>query len=161
MPPFVIEPLSNHDRANFSCGVESLDAYFRKQVTQDMRRRVTSCFVAVDDEGKRLAGYYTLSAGGVVLTDLPEAQKKRLPLYPLVPVARLGRLVVDKNYQGQKLGAALLWDAFERASHVELLAFALIVDAKDAKAKAFYERFGFFSFGSTPPQLMLPLKKGQ
>jgi len=47
----------------------------------------------------------------------------------LVPVARLGHLAVDKNYQGQKLGAALLWDAFERASRAELMAFALIVDA--------------------------------
>ena len=159
MPSFVIELLSSHDRTGFSCGVEALDNYFKKQVTQDMRRRISACYVAVDDDSKCLAGYYTLAAGAVALSDLPEAIVKRLPRYPSVPVARLGRLAVDRNYQGQKLGAALLWDAYDRAARAELMTYALIVDAKDDKAKAFYEYFGFFSFGSLPLQLMLPLKK--
>jgi hypothetical protein len=77
-------------------------------VTQDVRRRATACYVAADAATSRIAGYYTLAAGGVLLSDLPDALTKRLPRYPSVPVARLGRLAVDAAYRGRKLGAALL-----------------------------------------------------
>ncbi len=63
--PFLIEALGpSHDRASFSCGVEALDQYFQKQVTQDVRRRVTACFVATEASGAKVAGYYTLAAAG-------------------------------------------------------------------------------------------------
>ena len=155
---FRIEPLSStHNRQAFSCGTEALDQYIKKQAGQDVRRRAAACFVAVDQEGGALAGYYTLSAGGVPLPDLPDELTKRLPRYPLVPVARLGRLAVDKAYQGQKLGAALLWDAATRAARSEVMAFALIVDAKDEKAEDFYLHHGFILL--QPRLLMLPLAR--
>jgi GNAT superfamily N-acetyltransferase len=156
--PFRIEPLGpGHDRAGFASGVEALDRYLRKQATQDVRRRVTACYVAVEATGTRIAGYYTLAAGGVLLTDLPESLAKRLPRYPSVPVARLGRLAVDQAYRGRKLGSALLWDAGMRALRSEIAAFALVVDAKDEQAEAFYQHHGFVAFGGRPRQLVLPL----
>jgi len=157
MPQFLIEALAAHDRVGFSCGVEPLDRYFREQVTQDMRRRVTSCFVAIDEENARVAGYYTLASGAIALSDLPAQIGKRLPRYPSVPVARLGRLAVHQDYRGLKLGAALLWDAAMRASRSELMAFALVVDAKDDQAEAFYVHHGFIPLGSR--RLVLPFGK--
>ena len=105
-----------HDRERFACGVEALDVYFARQVTQDVRRRASACYVAVEAKTGKVAGYYTLAAGGVPLTDLPEALSKRLPRYPSVPVARVGRLAVDKAFHGNKLGGALLADAAIRAT---------------------------------------------
>ncbi len=104
-----------------------------------------------------VAGYYTLAAAGVPLAHMPKPLVKRLPRYPSVPVGRLGRLAIDKNYRGRKLGAALLWDAVMRAVRSEVAVFALIVDAKDEQAEAFYRHHGFVTFGSLPRQLVLPL----
>lgn len=155
---FRIEVLgTGHDRAGFSSDTEALDRYFREQVTQDVRRRAAACYVAVDSTEGTIAGYYTLAAGGVPLTDLPPTLAKRLPRYPSVPVARLGRLAVDRRYRGRKLGGALLWDAAQRAVRSEVAMFALIVDAKDDAAEAFYRHHGFVAFGSLPRQLVLPL----
>jgi ribosomal protein S18 acetylase RimI-like enzyme len=156
--PFPVEILGQqHDRKAFSSGVAALDRYFREQVTQDVRRRVTACYVAVDAATAKTAGYYTLAASGIPLIDMPEALVKRLPRYPMVPVARLGRLAVDAAYQGRKIGAMLLWDAAIRAVRSEVAVFALVVDAKDERAEAFYRHHGFALFGSLPRQLILSL----
>lgn len=156
---FRVEVLgSQHDRAAFSCGTEALDRYFATQASQDVRRRASACYVAVEVLGSRVAGYYTLAAGGVPLTDLPEHLTKRLPRYPSVPVARIGRLAVDKAFQGRRLGGALLADAATRAARSELAVFALVVDAKDDAAVAFYRHHGFQSFGGMARQLVASLK---
>lgn len=156
--PFPVEVLGpHHDRKTFSCGVPALDRYFREQVTQDVRRRATACYVAVETATGKIAGYYTLAASGVPLAEMPEALAKRLPRYPSVPVARLGRLAVDAVYRGRQLGAMLLWDAAMRATRSEVVVFALAVDAKDDQAEAFYRHHGFVAFGSLPRQLIYPL----
>jgi ribosomal protein S18 acetylase RimI-like enzyme len=158
--PFLIEVLGpGHDRAGFSGGVDALDRYFREQVTQDVRRRVTVCYVALARDKAKVAGYYTLAAGGVALAELPEELARKLPRYPSVPVARLGRLAVDRSYRGRRLGSGLLWDAGLRALRSELAVFALVVDAKDEQAADFYRHHGFVAFASRPRQFVLPLAK--
>lgn len=158
---FRVEVLAaGHDRSGFACGVEALDGYFQRQASQDMRRRVSASYVALEEAASKIAGYYTLAAGGVLLSDLAETLSKRLPRYPSVPVAWVGRLAIDKGFQGQKLGAALLADAATRAARSELAVYALVVDAKDAAAEAFYRHHGFVAFGSKPRQFMMPLSKG-
>jgi GNAT superfamily N-acetyltransferase len=155
---FPIEVLApHHVREKFCSGVEPLDRYFHQVVTQDVRRRASSCYVAIDPETGRVAGYYTLSAGGVPLTDLPQALARKLPRYPYVPVARLGRLAVDLGYRGRQLGAALLWDGALRATRSEVSVFALLVDAKDVQAEAFYLHHGFSNLHGKTRQLVLPL----
>ncbi len=157
--PFRLEVLgSGHDRNSFSCGVEVLDQYLARQASQDIRRRVSACYVAVEIRSGKIAGYYTLAAGGVPLTDLPEALSKKLPRYPSVPVARIGRLAVDQAFHGKKLGGALLADAALRATRSEVAVFALVVDAKDDTAEAFYRHHGFEVFGSQTKQLIVSLK---
>ena len=160
MSRFRIETLSSaHDRTGFQSGVEPLDRYLREQAGQDVRRRITACYVALDGETPTItiAGYYTLAAWSVPLADVPEALAKKLPRYHAVPVARLGRLAVNTHYRGQRLGAALLWDALTRAIRSEVAVFALVVDAKDAQAAAFYRHHGFIEFEGLSDQLILPL----
>jgi GNAT superfamily N-acetyltransferase len=148
---------AQHERTRFTCGVAALDGYFRTQATQDARRRASACYVAVQDETNAVAGYYTLAAAGVPLTDLPESLSKRLPRYPSIPVARVGRLAIDLSFQGRKLGAALLADAALRALRSEVAVFALVVAAKDDSAVAFYQHHGFEMYGGQPKQLIVPL----
>ena len=155
---FRIEALApKHDRAGFACGSDPLDKYLREQASQDMRRRTSACYVAIDEATNAIAGYYTLAAGSVPLTDLAEAMAKKLPRYPLVPVARVGRLAVSVAFQKRQLGAALLWDAGLRAMQSGMGVFALVVDAKDETAAAFYKHHGFVSFSSNPLTFVLPI----
>jgi ribosomal protein S18 acetylase RimI-like enzyme len=159
--PFAIELLDDaqHDRAAFSCGVEPLDLYFRKQVGQDMRRRATVCYVAREIATNAIAGYYTLAAASVLLSGIPPNLAKKLPRYPDVPVARLGRLAVGRGFRRIKLGGALLWDAIERARRSEIAVYGVVVDAKDDEAVAFYEHHGFVMLSAEARQLILPLGK--
>ena len=149
---------AGHAREGFACGVDALDAYFAQQVTQDVRRRASACYVAVDASTSTVAGYYTLAASGVLLSDLSEPLRKRLPRYPSVPVARVGRLAVGRAFQGQKLGGALLADAVIRAARSEVAVFALVVDAKDDAAEAFYRHHGLERFGAAARQLIVSIK---
>jgi len=99
------------------------------------------------------------SGSGRTLAELPAALAKRLPRYPSVPVGRLGRLAVDQAYRGRKFGAALLWDAVQRSLRSEIAVVALVANAKDDQAEAFYRHHGLVPFGSQPRQLVLPLTK--
>ena len=154
---FTFEPLSaTRDRAGFSCGVPALDRYFRELATQDIRRRVSNCFVAVDVAGK-VAGYYTFAATSLPLAELSPEQAKRLPRYPSFPACLVGRLAVDREFRGRGLGGLLIVDAITRAMRAEPAIFALIVDAKDEIAVGFYEHLGFHRFASRPMTLFLPI----
>ena len=155
---FRIEALApRHERSAFDCGVEPLNRYFHQQVSQDIRRRVTACFVAVAEGSGEIAGYYTLASASVALAELPEDVAKKLPRYPTVPAVRMGRLAIARAFAGQGLGATLLADALARSLRAEIPAFALIVDAKDEQAAAFYRHHGFLALQSDPLTLFLPL----
>ena len=155
---FVFVPLDPkaHDREAFSCGEPTLDQYLKTQAGQDGRRGYSACFVAATPEG-RIAGYYTLSAYSVQVDALPKDARKKLPGFAPVPSALLGRLAVDKTYQGQGLGGALLADALNRAAQSANAAYALVVDALNAKAAEFYNHYGFIGFPSAPHRLFIPL----
>lgn len=147
---------AEHDRSTFTSGSLPLDRYLREQASQDMRRRVAACFLALTNE-QQIAGYYTLASASMLLADLPSTTAKKLPRYPTVPAVRMGRLAIDAAFQGRGLGAALLADALERAARSEIASYALLVDAKDKKAAAFYGHHGFIAFPDTPLTLFLPL----
>lgn len=142
MTSYRIEPLGKRDRSGFASGSDELDRYLLTQATQDMRRRVASCYVALDDED-RIAGYYTIAATSLLLDHLPAEQVRRLPRYPLIPAILLGRLAVSLDHRGQQLGSALLADVVLRVTRAEVMAYAIVVDAKDDNAVRFYEHFGF------------------
>jgi len=156
--PYRLEPLAGeHDRSLFRCGEEALDRYFQTQVTQDVRRHIANCFVAVESATSHVAAYYTMSAASIPLVDLPPEETRRLPRYPTVPAVRIGWLAVDQKLHGRGLGAALLADAASRALRADAAAFTLLVDATNDSAIAFYQRFGFRTLASQPRTLFLPL----
>ena len=154
--PYRIELLGAHDRSAFASGSEALDRYLQQQAKQDMRRRVASCFVAVDAAGA-VAGFYTIAASSLVLDLLPAEQAKRLPRYPTVPAVILGRLAVGQAHQGKRLGGALVADALLRATRAEIMAYAMIDDAKDDAAVRFYEHLGFMRLGDDQRRLIRAL----
>jgi len=147
---------SGHQRSTFCSGSEPLDSYLKQQVSQDMRRRVTACYVALGAD-KRIAGYYTLASASILLSDLPIALSKKLPRYPTVPAIRMGRLAVDNAFKGLGLGGALLADALVRSMRAEIAAYALFVDAKDESAAAFYQHHGLVALPNQTLKLFLPL----
>lgn len=156
----VVEPLNRrHDRTAFHCGAEALDRYLRQQARQDADTRVAAPFVAVRPPDARALGYYTLSASVLTLADLPDELARKLPRYPQLPVALLGRLAVDASAKGQGLGEHLLLDALHRSlAHADqIAAMAVIVDAKDEKAASFYRHYGFLPLQTQPTRLFVPM----
>lgn len=160
--PWVVEPLGKqHNRPGFSCGNEMLDRYLKEQAGQDARRLVAAPFILIQkSDRKTIVGYYTLSAFGIDLKDVPIEIAKKLPVYPVVPVTLLGRLAVDQHYKGQGAGEFLLVDALQRAftQSAQIAAAAVVVDAIDEQAAGFYRHFGFIAFPDKPRRLFLPMK---
>lgn len=149
----------SHDCAAFDCGTPELNEYLARRATQDRRRNVTQIYVLIDtDEPARILGYYTLSAAQVDCENLTERDQRHLPRYP-TPCFRMGRFAVQRDLQGRGIGKTLLGCAVDRCLHArqQVAAYALIVDAKDATAKSFYEHFGFVAFADRPLSLYLPL----
>ena len=151
------EALANsHDRSAFLSGHATLDAWFRTQAKQQARRHVAQVFVAVDEVG--IAGFYTLSMFSVKLDALPDDFSRRLPRYPDVPAALIGRLARAQRLTGQGMGEQLVADALTRVLQAaRMIATAVIVvDAKDAAASRFYERLGFLRFPKRVDRLFMP-----
>jgi GNAT superfamily N-acetyltransferase len=159
---WVVEPLANqHNRADFSCGNAGLDRYLKEQEGQDLRRGCAAPFVVVLERGgTSILGHYTLSSYGVDIGEFPADVAKTLPRYPLIPATLLGRLAVDRRYQGQGIGEFLLLDALRRAlgQSAEIAAAAVVVEAIDGDAVKFYQHFGFVAFLSIADRLFLPMK---
>lgn len=146
------------DVDTFNCATTPLDEYIRRYASQDARKNVARVFVATpEDQPERPAGFFTLSAGSVNCSELPPALARKLPRYP-VPVALIGRLAVDRLFQGQGLGAILLADACHKVAQASaVLAVAgIVVDAKDQTAAAFYRHFGFTPLPGRPDRFWLP-----
>ncbi len=143
---------------SFHCGQPALDEYIRRYAAQDVRRNVARVFLAtLENDLHHLAGFFTLSAGSVNCSDLPESLAKKLPRYP-VPVALIGRLAVATEFQRKGLGSILLADVCQKVAQASaVLAVAgIVVEAKDASAETFYKHFGFLTMPGGPTRLLLP-----
>jgi ribosomal protein S18 acetylase RimI-like enzyme len=146
-----------HNRAEFSCGNPELDDWFRHRASQDEKRNVARVFVAVDDE-RGIVGFYSLSSFTLAIDDLPEEIARKLPRYDAIPAALIGRLARDGKARGLGIGELLLADAVRRilGAGRSMAVFAIVVEAKDDPAVAFYESFGFLQFPTRPRRLFLP-----
>jgi len=148
-----------HDRQGFECGVPSLDEYLHRFAEQHRRRGISSVYVLTESaQPERILGYYTLSAAEVDGQRLTEAERKKLPRYP-VPCFRIGRLACRTDQRGLGFGKVLLGCAVDRClkAREQVAAYALVVDAKDDAVKAFYVHFGFKTLRDAPLTLYLPL----
>lgn len=149
-----------HDRSEFSCGVEPLDRYLREQAGQDARKHVAAPFVLCEGKSNEVLGYYTLSALSIDIGAWPTDVARKLPKYPVVPGTLLGRLAVDLRLRGKGAGEHLLMDALRRALEAsrEIASVAVVVDAKDENAVAFYRRYEFIPFAGHANRLFLPMR---
>lgn len=124
-----------------------------------MLKGIATVQVLVDDEAPQtILGYYTLSAAALDSAALSDRERLRLPRYP-IPCFRLGRLACRADRRGEGLGRLLVACAIERclAAKRQVAAYALLVDAKDDKAAAFYRHYGFTPCAGQPLTLYLPL----
>jgi len=154
LPPFRVEALASHDRSAFCCGNDRIDKYFRETVTQDVKRGYVKCFVAVEVETNKLAGFYTLTSNSVPLTQIPDDLKKKMPRYPSVPVVLISWLGRHVDFRGRGLDEVLTFDAIKAIATAVVGSHAIIVDAIDDKAMKFYRGYGFASLSPDTPRWM-------
>lgn len=148
-----------HDRTGFDCGEPLLNDYLRRYAVQQAGKDVASTFVVADSsQPSKILGFYSLSAAQIDVQQLGDAERARLPRYP-VPCFRMGRLARSLDACGTGMGEVLMGLAVDRClkAKAHVGAYALLVDAKHAQAKAFYERYGFIACTDAPLTLYLPL----
>ena len=159
-PGWEVAPLSRtHDRTGFDCGEPALDVFLARYARQNQDQGISRTYVATRRGEKRVVGYFTLSTGSVEIQDMPEAERRRLPRYP-VPVVLLGRLAVDRSVAGRGLGERLLVGALGIALRASgtVGAYAVAVVAKNEGARAFYGKYGFVSLEDDRLHLYLTMQ---
>lgn len=163
---WITEPLdkSFHNRDFFDCDVVELNIFLKQHANQNQLKNISKTYVAVHNtinnhKPKLILGYYTLSSGQIHCEQLPLNIKVKLPKHP-VPIVRIGRLAVDKNYKGQGIGGFLLYDALSKVLDIseKIGIFAVIVDAKNADAKNFYKKYDFIELQESTMTLFLPIE---
>jgi GNAT superfamily N-acetyltransferase len=151
---------ASHDRNAFDCGTAELNIFLKAMAKQASAKKISQTFVLTRTlEPAKILGYFSLTICQVNIDDIPEKQRKRYPPQHGIPAIRLARLAVSLSEQGKGYGGALLADAmFKTAIAAELVGgIGLFVDAKDEKAKKFYEHYGFVVTNDAHPlQLFLP-----
>ena len=147
-----------HDRSKFDCGQPTLNDWLKDRAGQFDRRDLSRTYVATHPDETVVQGYYAISTHRVVYDALPGAEAKGLPRLN-VPVLLIGRLAVDRSFQGQGLGALLLVDALRRSEQVaeQVGLRAVEVDALDDTARNFYLKFGFRPLLDDQRHLFLPM----
>jgi GNAT superfamily N-acetyltransferase len=146
---------ADHYLADFDSGESSLDEWLKKRALKNQASGASRCFVLC--AGNAVIGYYSLSAGAISRQAATKAMRRNVP-DPL-PVLLLGRLAIDRRYQNQGLGRALLRDAMIRAVNVAADAgvFAILVHALSDQAKRFYLSCGFVESPLQPMTLLMTL----
>lgn len=149
--PVVVRLEASHNRGAFDCGVESLNRYLLTQATQDLRRGLAVPYAVTLPPDATVVGYFTLSAASIDLGDLPEKLRKKLPGGAIIGTSLLGRLAVDRAHQRTGLGEFMLAAALDFSfAQSPLACVAMIVDAINPAAVAFYEKFGFIRLPEGP-----------
>lgn len=150
---------ASHNKKEFSCGNEMLDEYFRKQANQDVKRKLSVCFVMIDDNTNRIKGYYTLANNGISQDFVPMEFQKKLPKScSTIPTTLLGSLAVDERFKGQGIGKLLLLDALRKCYDISksIGSFAVVVDPIDQEAIRFYTKYGFITLPDSG-KMFLPM----
>ncbi len=135
----------SHNRTSFECEEQTLTNYIKKQVSQDVKKKLAICFVAADKDNN-VIGYYTLTSESLGREQIPDKYIKKVPENYNAPVILLGRLARDIKEKGSGLGEHLLLDALFRAytlSEESIGAMAVVVDPINKYAVNFYKKYGF------------------
>jgi predicted N-acetyltransferase YhbS len=150
---------AEHELEEFNSGTAPLDEWLKRRARQNEASGASRTYVIA--QGRRVVGYYGLAAGSVLHEVATSRVRRNMP--DPVPVALLGRLAVDRQWQGRGLGAALLRDAVLRVVGAAgtIGVRALLVHAISDEAKAFYERWGFRPSATDPMTLMITIEEAQ
>lgn len=146
-----------HNLDLFQSGNNTLDEWLRRRARSNQVSGASRTYVVA--EGSRVVGYYCLASGALDLADAPGSVRRNMP--DPIPMAVLGRLAIDHDWQGKGLGAALLQDAVLRTAQAASIMGirGLLVHAISDEAKAFYEHYGFQCSPNHPMTLVLSLKQ--
>lgn len=156
MPLRITRLTRQHDRRDFDSGEPDLDAYLHRYALQNDERDISRTYVAVDEDGVRVRGYFTLTNASIRFEELPA---RGLPKYP-IPAVLLARLAVDRREQGLGLGRYLLFEALHLAESVSEVSgvHVVLVHALHEKAKSFYMKHGFSPIPGQPLHLYMTMK---
>jgi hypothetical protein len=146
--------------SGFNCGKFLLDTYIKTQASQDVKRKLSACFVSIDHVSGLIQGYYTLSNNSIPLGLIPESHRRKLPhSYNSIPSTLLGRLAIDIRFKGLGIGKMLLIDALSRSYEISksVGSFAVVVDPLDDEAGRFYAKYGFILLPDSQ-KMFLPMK---
>jgi len=157
LPPALMT--AEHHVESFDCGKESLNHYLKRVALTNTAAGTARTYVTTSSEEAVVIGYYSLAAGSVEKAAVPERVSRGTPNHP-ISVVLLARLAVDRRFQGNGMGKALLRDALIRAmAAAEVVGVrAVLVHAKDKEAARFYTQFGFTASPTDPLHLMLLVK---
>ena len=146
---------SEYDVSAFDCGVPELDDWLKRRALQNDASRASRTFVVIAN--RRVVGYYALATGAVSHAEATGRVRRNMP--EPIPVMVLGRLAVDREYQGTGLGVALLKDALLRTLHAAEIAGirAVLLHASSEEAKRFYLHHGFAESPVDPMTMMVTL----
>lgn len=136
------EPLRDQDCSGFSSGNSALDAWLKKSANKAQKLNTAKVYVVCDEN--KVVGYYAITSASIARDAVPSRAQAELPRHP-VPGVLLARLAVDRNYQNQGIGRALVRDALSKALAIQQLvgAAVLLVHSKDVEASRFYLSLGF------------------
>ena len=152
-----------HDREAFDCGEPALNEFLRQYARKSHEAGGAKTFLAINAaDRKTVLGYYSLSPASIEYARTPEIIRRRLARHD-VPVFRLARLAVDLKTQGCGLGGQLLLSAGRRCllAAAAVGGVAMLIDAKNERAAAWYSRFGALPLLDAPLSLVLPLSTVQ
>ena len=150
------EPLGDaHHLDLFRSGSDTLDEWLRRRARANQASGASRTYVLAED--RRVVGYYCLASGALDLADAPGPVRRNMP--DPIPVMVLGRLAVDRAYQNQRVGKALLREAILRVLQASEIAGikAILVHAISEEARQFYLRHGFVESPVQPMTLCLAL----
>jgi GNAT superfamily N-acetyltransferase len=139
LPP---EPLADHHEfEDFASGEATLDDWLKRRARANQASGASRTYVVCEE--KHVIGYYALASGAVMAQAAPGRFKRNMP--NPIPVAVLGRLAVDRSWQGRGIGRALFRDAALRVAHAAdaIGIRGILVHAISEEAKAFYLALGF------------------
>jgi GNAT superfamily N-acetyltransferase len=153
-----VEKLARHHPVDeIDCGQPALNQFLIRFAFPNQQANASQTYVALNEA--QVIGFYTLVVGAVGYDDAPERLAKGLPRFP-IPIMLLARMGVSQSWQGKGIGAGLIKDAMARTVRAADIAGirALMVHAKDERARAFYEHFNFTASSSDPLHLYILIK---
>jgi GNAT superfamily N-acetyltransferase len=154
-PPEKLRP--DHDLSAFDCGEPALDDWLRRRALLNEETGASRTYVV--RSGQQVVGYYALAVGAVAHAEASGRVRRNMP--DPIPVMILGRLAIHKNFQGKKIGPALLRDAVLRTLQAAEIAGirAILVHAISDRARHFYEACGFIPLPMDSMTLMITVSE--